>query len=122
MTRIGKRFVPSSTIRDRMDRKDLRFQADARRRAAQLDAAIEGFRQRTGRPAKAGLVPAVVEVAIVPVSIDTPPGPVVEVELHPFGDVPPGEPANLPPIDPTASGSARAYWGLTGRRRHRGTR
>jgi hypothetical protein len=31
--RIGRRLVPSSTIRDRMDRKDLRFQADARRRA-----------------------------------------------------------------------------------------
>lgn len=28
----GRRFVPSSTIRDRMDRVDLRFEREARRR------------------------------------------------------------------------------------------
>jgi hypothetical protein len=31
--RIGKRFVPQSTIEARMDRKDLRYQAAARREA-----------------------------------------------------------------------------------------
>jgi hypothetical protein len=34
--RLGRKLVPSSTIRDRMDRKDLRFQADARREAVRL--------------------------------------------------------------------------------------
>jgi hypothetical protein len=106
----------------RIDRKDLRVQADARAKAARLDAAIAGFRQRTGGQLKVGLVPAVVEVAIVPVSPDAPLTPIVEVELHPFGDVVPGEAASLPTIDPCATGSARQWWGLTGRRRYRGTR
>jgi hypothetical protein len=108
---MGRKFVPQSTIDARIRAKD-----------ARLNAAIEAFRMRT-RPLKASLpVPVVVEVAIVPVSIDTPPGPVVEVELHPFGDVPPGEPASLPAIDPCATGSARAWFGLTGRRRYQGAK
>ena len=47
----GKRFVPASTIRERMDRKDLRFQADARRKTAETDAAVQAFRARTSNAA-----------------------------------------------------------------------
>lgn len=66
------------------------------------------------------IVPAVVDVAIVPVPNQPLLGPVVEVELHPFGDVPPGQPASLPTIDP-CGGSARQWWrGLGTRRRYRG--
>jgi hypothetical protein len=61
-----------------------------------------------------------VDVEIVPVTPDAPLSPVVEVELHPFGDVPPGTPASLPTIDPCADYTPRAHWGLTGRRRRFG--
>jgi len=49
----GKRFVPTSTILRRMDRKDLRFQAEARRKAAAVRVThfCEYDRLRPGRPA-----------------------------------------------------------------------
>jgi hypothetical protein len=44
---MGRRLVPQSTLDRRMLRKDLRFQADARRTAREQDAAHAAFRQRT---------------------------------------------------------------------------
>jgi hypothetical protein len=46
---MGRKLVPTSTIMRRMDRKDLRFQAEARAKA-RLTAEIEAFRQRTRTP------------------------------------------------------------------------
>jgi hypothetical protein len=71
------RFVDMRVIHERMLRTDLRFQAEARATAAKRQP------------------PVVVEVAIVPVSINID-GPVVEVALEPtaaelFGEPVPGE-------------------------------
>lgn len=75
MSRRG-RFVPDSVIRDRMDRKDLRYQSGlGQLLTAEFQAPLPGLPVRR--------VPVVVEVAIVPASPEAAPGPVVEVVLVP---------------------------------------
>jgi hypothetical protein len=100
---MGRKFVPQSTLNRRMLRKDLRFQAEARRRIA------DQCRQ------------PVVDVAIVPVP-DQPVGPVVDVtlepaEAHPFGEPVPGEAVDVPDrLDPCAGYTPRNLRGSWGRR------
>jgi hypothetical protein len=67
---MGRTLVPQSTLNRRLLRQDLRYQADARRRAARLPAFL--------RPE---VVPYVT-VTIVPLND----GPVVDVALEPIVD------------------------------------
>ena len=43
---MGKKMIPWSTIRDRIAKKDLRFEREARQRAAQFDARPMTHEQR----------------------------------------------------------------------------
>lgn len=90
---MGRKFVPSSTLTARMDRKDARIQAAARLTAtraafhallahpdtgARLDAMLEDNAR-----IDAALAAGVVELEIVPPAPGAPRGPVVDVILEP---------------------------------------